>query len=219
MASISARFSLNAFTHSSIVAGGCELPGLRLRRSTWPTANRSRSCASVNWSSRPARNARPSSPIPRIAEGAGARFREVPDAFLFVAPHGRRRPLLEVHARRGVAVEVVRVSERQPDVVDDQKRLRTQSVVVEAARQALEPLLLGLVIGVLDEHGEQLQRVALCAGRAALCVIDEIEVGPAPAIRAAMHFVPGWLRSIVAMSNVWELCVHPRLFHGSSEQP
>src|SRR5580765_5051575 len=125
----------------------------------------------------------------RITERAGARLGQMSDAFLLVAPDRRRRPLFEIHTRGVVAVEVVRVSERQADVVDHQKRLRARPVVVETAWQALKPLLLGLVVGVLNEDREQLERVALMPGRAALRVVDEVELGPAPAVRLAVHFM------------------------------
>src|SRR5262249_46647615 len=88
----------------------------------------------------------------------------------------------EVHAAHGIAVEVIRVTEGLPKIVDHHHGLRARVVLVALLRlaDADEALLFRLAVGVLNEDGEQLQRVTLGARRSSQCGVHEIELGPGP---------------------------------------
>src|SRR5262245_58782706 len=106
----------------------------------------------------------------------------MPDALRLVAPDGHARPLLEVHAAGRRVVEIVCATERQTDVVQIEKWLRAESLVGQAARQTVKPLLHGFVVGVLHEDSEQLKRVALIPRSSSLRFVDDVELAPAPAV-------------------------------------
>src|SRR6185436_10160442 len=158
----------------------------------------------------------------RIAERARAGLRHMSDAGGLVAPDRRLLPELEVHARRAVAVEKVGVPERQPDVVQHQEGLRAEAFLVQAARQAVEPLLHGLVVRVLDEDGEELQRVAVRLGRAAMFGVGQIELGPAPAFGLAVQLMSGRLaldrRDLEEMVARALLPLHPRIVRAAAAE-
>jgi hypothetical protein len=116
----------------------------------------------------------------RILQRSGLRFAQVTDALSRVFPHRRCGPLLEIDAARPVAVELVRVTERDSHIVQQQEWTRADAVGREAARQAEEALLLRFRIGVLHEHREQPQGVHLFEWCASLRGVDEIQLRPGP---------------------------------------
>jgi hypothetical protein len=58
----------------------------------------------------------------RVAQGPSVRSAQMADASDGVSPDRRFGPLIKVHASEGVAVEDVPMSERLPDIVQEQQR-------------------------------------------------------------------------------------------------
>jgi hypothetical protein len=92
----------------------------------------------------------------RIAERAGVRLTQMPDARRGILPDRRLRPLIEVHAADARPVEGVGLSERQPHIVQHHERFVAPAVARPSLRQAQETLLLHLRIGMLHEDGKEL---------------------------------------------------------------
>ena len=179
-----ARFSLKAVTHSSTLAGGPSLSGSPdgslERRLTRAVSKRSRSWASVSWTSRPARNARPASLIFGSLRLPVNEPLELGHALGAVLPHRHLRPGREAHAVL-VLVQQARVAEREAEVVDHEDGAAAAGPSHLLPFRAEQALVRGLAVGVLDERRQQLQRVALgaCAGRR--FGADVLQLGPLPA--------------------------------------
>ena len=78
-----------------------------------------------------------------------------------------------------IAVEEIRPAERLAEIVDHHHGVGADALVAFGlVVDAHEALLRGFVVGVLNEHGEQLERIALRARRAARGFVDLVQVGP-----------------------------------------
>jgi len=141
----------------------------------------------------------------RIFERARHRLRQVADTAALPLPNRHAGPLLEIHGSGLVLVEHVGFSKRLADVVQHHEWMLAHAGVrrlVCVLVEAHQPLLNKLVVGVLHEHREQLQRVAMRERRAAVGLVDVAELDPVPPrFAACLHRVPrqlaldcGWIK-------------------------
>ena len=213
-----ARFSLKAVTHSSTLAGGPSLAGSPdgslERRVTRALSKRSRSWASVSWTSRPARNARPASLIfgllrlPVNEPLSSATHRAA------VLPHRHLRPGREVHAVL-VLDQQARVAEREAEVVDHEDGAAAAGPSHLLPFRAEQALIRGLAVGVLDERRQQLQRIALRARAGRRFGADVLQLGPFPAgVRLGLHGPPRQLPLDGRGVEHHHLSGHLRAVHG-----
>jgi len=93
-------------------------------------------------------------------------------------------PLPEIDARHDIAIQIIRATERLAEILDQQKRLRARRIVCRGMQvgQADEALLLRFVVGMLQNRGQELQRIAVRARRTACLFVDEIELRPRPSL-------------------------------------
>src|SRR5439155_13969206 len=119
----------------------------------------------------------------RMDEGAAQRLLLVGHALAGVLPHGLGLPRVQVDPR---VVEQRRLAEGQSDVMDVHERLLAVFVALfvfdDAVGEADEPLIAGLAVAVLQEHGEQLQGVALRPWRAPHAFVDPVQLRPRPSL-------------------------------------
>ena len=117
----------------------------------------------------------------RIVQAAALRRRQIADAAGGLGPDRHIRPLLEVHAAHGIAVEQVRAAKCQAEVLHHHPRLLAALRFALVIAETDEPLLRRLVVGVLKKDGQQFQRVAVRARRAAGGVLHLVKLRPRPA--------------------------------------
>src|SRR5947209_1185312 len=129
----------------------------------------------------------------RVAEGPLQRLLEVPDAPRAVLPDGLALPIRHVDLAR---VEQRALAEPVTEVVDVEEgllaRLVAGRVLLDRLGRADDPLVVGLGVAVLQQHAQQLQRVAVGARRAARALVDPVQLRPGPAlVRLALDLVAG----------------------------
>src|SRR5688572_9159127 len=115
----------------------------------------------------------------RVLQGTSCRPGEVADAAGVAFPDRGRRPGGEVHAL-AVGIDQAAASKGQPDIVDHHQRPRTGAGGAWVVLEALDALLLGFTVGVLEEDSQELQRVAVGRRRATACLLHVVELGPWP---------------------------------------